>query len=151
MDLLASILAYLGTVTAIIVAVVMSYDAFIYTPLHSINPQHTVTVAAKPSAAKAASSASAGKIAPPSVPAASLPHGAPSRGALAAKAASQNDVAAERRAASARKEAARQKHIRRLARQARGREWASQQPPGTFGLGYAEEPPGGLYNAFPYQ
>jgi hypothetical protein len=136
MDLIASILAYLGTVTAIIVTVVMSYDVFIYTPLHSINPQHTLTIAAKPPAAKAASSA----------PSASLP-----RSPRAAKAAPQVDTAAERRAASARVEAARQKHMRKLARQARGREWASQQPPGGLGLGYAEEPPGRLYNAFPYQ
>jgi hypothetical protein len=151
MDLLVSILAYLGTVTTIVVAVVMSYDAFIYTPLHSINPQHTLTVAAKPSPAKAASSASAGKIAPPHVAAASLPRSASSRSALAAKAAPQSNFAAERRAASARKEAVRQQYMRRLARQGRGREWASQQPPGGFGLGYTEQPPAGLYNAFPYQ
>jgi hypothetical protein len=145
MALIASIIAYLGTVTAIIVTVVMSYDAFIYTPSHSINPQHTLTAAVKPHAAVAASSASAGKIARPSVAATSHP-----RSAREAKAAPQVDTAAERRAASARLEAARQKHTRRLARQARGREWASQQPPGGFGLGYAEEPPGRLYNAFPY-
>jgi hypothetical protein len=154
MGLLVSIFAYLGTVTAVIVTVVMSYDVFIYTPLHSINPQHTLTVAAKPSAVKPASSASAGKIAARNVPAASLSrgapsHGAPSHGALAAKAASESDVAAERRAASARREAAWQRHMRRLARQARGREWASPQGPRV--LGYAEEPPAGLYNAYPYQ
>jgi hypothetical protein len=148
-DLLAAILAYLGTVTAIVVAVVMSYDAFIYTPSHSINPQHTVTiaakaVAAKPSAAKAAS-VSVSKIVPPSAPVASPP-----RRATVAKAVRQQiDTAAERRAAYLRRDAAGQKHMRRLARQTRTREWASQQAPGA--LGYADEPSEGLYNAFPYQ
>ncbi len=146
MDLLAAIFAYLGTVTAIVVTVVMSYDAFIYTPIHSINPQHTLTIAPKPRAAVAALSASAGKIARPNLRAASS-----SRAAAAAKAAPQVDTAAERRAANLRREAARQRHMRRLVRQARGREWAAQQPPSAVGLGYAEAPPAGLYNAFPYQ
>jgi Tfp pilus assembly protein FimV len=145
MDLLTSIFAYLGTVTAIIVAVVMSYDAFIYTPLHSRNPQHNLMVEAKPTtAAKAALSTSANKIAPTRLPVASL-----SRGAAPARAAQQMDIAAERRAAYLHREAARQKRMRRLARQARDREWASQQAPSA--LSYANEPPEGLYNAFPYQ
>jgi hypothetical protein len=129
MDLLASAFAYLGTVTAIVVAVVMSYNVFVYTPLQSINPQHTLTDAAKPSAPKAA------------LPAASVPHAAP-----AAKAASQIEVAAERRAAALRRETARQK--RRLS-QARSREWVSRQGPRV--LGYAEQAPEGLYNAYPYR
>lgn len=148
MGLLAAILAYLGTVTAIVVTVAVSYDVFIYTPLHSINPQHTVTVAAKsvpaPSAAKRVLSASAAKIASRSSPGAS-----PSHDAASANATPQSDVTAERRAAHLRREAARQKYTRRVARQARAREWASQQAPSR--LGYADEPPERLYNPFPYQ
>ena len=138
MDLLASIFAYLGTVTAIVVTVVMSYDVFVYTPLQSINPQQTLTEAAKPSAAKAAVPASAAKIAPPGALSASLHH-APA----AAKAVAPIEVAADRRAA------ARQRHLRTLARQTRNREWVSRQGPRV--LGYAQGAPEGLYNAFPYQ
>jgi hypothetical protein len=145
MDLLAPILAYLGTVTAIVVAVAMSYDVFIYTPLHSINPQHTLTFAAKSSAAKAALAASAAKIAAPSVSRASV-----SAEVATANVTPQIDVVAKRRAEFLRREAARRKHTRWLARQARAREWASRQPPEA--LGYADEPSAeGLYNAFPYQ
>jgi hypothetical protein len=54
MDLLAPILAYFGTVTAMIVAVMMSYDAFIYRPLYSLGPPNTVAVAATPAGAKPA-------------------------------------------------------------------------------------------------
>jgi hypothetical protein len=137
MDLLGPILAYLGTVTLIIVTVATSYVVFVYTPLHSINPQHTVAAAANPSAPKAVP-ASAAKIASPGASAALLHHAAP-----AAKAAAQTEVAAERRAE------ARQKHLRKLARQARNKEWVSRQGPRV--LGYAQEAPAGLYNAFPYQ
>jgi hypothetical protein len=149
MDLLASILTYLGTVTAIIVAAVMSFDAFVYTPLHAVNPQHTLTVEAKPSvvkprAAKAAALASASKITLAHAPAAAF-----SDGPQMAKAAPQIDVAAERRAAFLRREA-RQKRLRNgLARQTGEREWASQQAPNA--LGYASAPSGGLFDEFPYR
>lgn len=133
MDLLGSILAYFGTLTALIVAVLMAYDAFIYTPLDSVNPQHTLTVAAKPSSVKAASAAKASKIATPGARVAAVSHRA-----VAAKAAAQTEAAAERRAAHLRKEAARQKHMRWLAQQARTREWASRQAPAA--LGYADAP-----------
>lgn len=145
MDLLGPIFAYLGAVTAIIVGALMSYEALIQIPLHSTNPQHTLTIAATPRAAKAALPASTGKIAAPRVPVASVSHNA------AAKAASQIAAAADRRAAAhLRREAylrraARREHMRLLAQQARARQWASRrasrQAPAV--LGYADEPHAG--------
>lgn len=54
MDLLAPILAYLGTVTALIAAVAMSYDAFVYSPTHSGGPPVSVALAAVPHGVKPA-------------------------------------------------------------------------------------------------
>lgn len=145
MDLLGPILGYFGVVTAIIVGVLMSYDALIQIPLDRINTQHSVTVAAKPSTAKAALPASAGKIAALSVPVTSASH------AAAAKAASRIAAAADRRAAHLRREAhlrrmARRKHTRLLAQQARAWRWASRQAPTA--LGYADEPRAGFDYGF---
>lgn len=142
MDLLAPIFAYFGTVTAMIVAVVMSYDAFVYTPLHPPIPQHAVNLAAKPIAAKAAAKPAA-KIARLSRVVAD-----PVRGdAVGSATARQAHAAAKRRAARGRNAIARQQQMRWLSRQARVREWAYEQAPEA--PGYADEPANGFgYDRF---
>jgi len=131
MDLLAPILAYLGSVTAMIAAVVMSYDAFIYRPLRSTIPQHTLVVAATPSTAKAAATP-ATKVARPGRAA------APAGGGAAANAiTAQADAAAKHREAGARNVIARRQQRRWLNRQARVSKWAYQRVPEA--QGYADE------------
>lgn len=63
MDLLVPIFAYLSTVTAIMVAVVMSYDVLVYAPLYSSGPPGTIAVAATPHDAKPAAKAAAKTVA----------------------------------------------------------------------------------------
>ncbi len=133
MDLLGSIFTYFGTVTAMIVAVVMSYDAFVYTPLNSAIPPHTLALAAKPSAPKAAAKPTS-KIARLGSPVAEPVR----RGAAEDRTAPQADAAAKRRAARVRNAIARQQQMHWLARQARAKELAYQQAPEA--LGYADEP-----------
>jgi hypothetical protein len=134
MDLLAPILAYLGSVTAIIVAVVMSYDAFIYAPLHAPLRHYSPTVVVMPSAAKSGAKATR-QIARLGSRAAEPVHG----GLANFTAAPQAEAAANRRAA--RKQIVMVRR-RRLARQARDKQWAYQQAAQTFG--YADEPPAGF-------
>jgi hypothetical protein len=62
MDLLTPIVAYLGTVAAIIAAVAMSYDAFVYRPLSSMGPPDTFAVASMPPRAKPAAAAQTARL-----------------------------------------------------------------------------------------
>lgn len=138
MDLLASILAYLGTVTTIIVAVAMSYEAIIYAPSHAPGQHHSLMLAITPSTAKLDASKPAVK---PTTTLVRLDSGAaePVRGgATNITAAAPAEAAAKRRAARKRAVMAQQR-LRWLARQARDRQWAYQQAPQAFG--YADERP----------
>ncbi len=141
MDLLASVLAYLGTVTTIIVAVAMSYDAFVYAPLHAPIQHHSPMVAAMPSATKFGATKPAAKPTAHLTRLDSDTEKPVQVGAANVTAAPPAEAVAKRRAARRRAVMARQR-LRWLARQARDREWAYQQTPQAFG--YADEPPAGF-------
>jgi hypothetical protein len=134
MDLLGPILAYLGSVTAIIAAFAISYEVLIYAQPSSPGSDHAVAMVVKPSSAKprvATATSRAGKSARSN---AALPVVSREAGA---KAARQIDAVAQRRAAYHR-ELARQQRMRWLDRQARARQWTSEHAPAV--LGYAEPP-----------
>jgi hypothetical protein len=132
MDLLASIFAYFATVTAIILAPVIFYAALVYAPSHSKAPPYALTLAARPSGAKAAATQAA--TARREVPATR----SESRRVAGAKTAPEADAAARLKIARRRNAQLRKDYMRRLARQARAHEWASQQS--SQALGYADGP-----------
>jgi hypothetical protein len=129
MDLLASILAYLGAVAGIVVAIALSYSSLIYKPFHAPRmPQATATVVAKSSAPnmpkfKARREAEMGRSA----------HGAKTR------------IAAPQRLNRTKQ---RSRHLaieRRLAHglQSSPKQWAYRPVPrAPYALGYAEAPRG---------
>ena len=126
MGLVASIFAYLCGVTILAVTLVMSFGALLYPPEQTTiaqqTTQQTMAAAAKPRAAQGTSVSSAGD---------------ERAGAPAAKEAS----------AEISNGAARPPHVRRLVRQARGKDWLHQQEPKVFG--YAEDPSASfLYDRF---
>jgi hypothetical protein len=132
MGLFVSIFAYLGAVTALVVGLLMSFDAFLYPSDQSTFPQQTIT-APKPSAPHAMLTRSA-KIAQSDAPLAEAPAPRPGTGA--------DDTTA----AVARSDW-RQPRVHRLVRQGHGKNWAYQQEPNA--LGYAEEPSASfLYDRF---
>jgi hypothetical protein len=135
MDLLGSIFAYLGSVTAIIAAFAFSYDVLIYAPLNSTGPHQPMAMIVKPSGAKprVMTAASRARTIVPS----KAPPAAVSR-EEAAKTARQIEAEVQRREAY-RRELARRRRTRWLVQQARAREWASEQAPAP--LGYADAPP----------
>lgn len=133
MDLLASILAYLCSVAAIVVALPMSYDAFVYAPLHPAFPQQTIAAAATPRTAETGATAAA-KTGQRKSPFA----GPESRVAGDGRTAPQADAARQRRE---RVTMARRRHPPWLEWQTREKEWAYQQAPQT--LGFADEFPSG--------
>jgi hypothetical protein len=138
MDVLASILAYLGVVATILVTIGVGYDKVVYAPLHSPMPPHALAVAAKP----AAPSASVHGASPaPIVGARANPAAATRSPQLAAaeRAAPQTETAAvKHRPLHPRVAMTREQRGRAPARQEPGREWASEQAPRA--LGYADEP-----------
>src|SRR5579862_7638038 len=106
MDLLAPILAYFGTVAAIVLAVAMSYNVLVYKPLHTTGPQGAITVAAKPNAAKPSSTAK------PGIAASHSPAAQPVVHDVAAAKAAPHPIAAEHRSLQAANTTARWQHMR---------------------------------------
>ncbi len=120
MAFLATLLGYLGTVTGIVVALLMSYHGLLSTPNQGAMPQPTLTVAAKPSEPKIA-------------PATKLP------GRSGAQRASAMDARRRPRAVSV---MARQQNIRRADRQQQAKRWAYQLAPDFESryMGYVDDP-----------
>jgi hypothetical protein len=136
MDLLAPILTYFGSVVAIVLAFAMSYDAFVYAPLHSTVARHVVMVAKAAAPGPAATAdAKVVRVRSTSVTISSH-HAASARTDLA------SDAAPAKRRASLRGTIARQQYLRRLPSQLRANEWAYQQ--GPLRSGFADESVGGF-------
>ncbi|MGA8613358.1 MAG: hypothetical protein WB760_16985 [Xanthobacteraceae bacterium] len=124
MGLIASIFAYLGTVTVLVVTLSMSFGAFLYPLDQTTIAQQTIATAAKPRAAQPASVS----------PASNERSGSPGVTQTAGNEPNGDGVS-------------RQPHVRRLVRQVRAKDWLHQQEPKVFG--YAEEPSASfLYDRF---
>jgi hypothetical protein len=127
MGLIASVFAYLFAVTALVVALLMSFDALLYPSGQAAIGQQTIAAAAKPSVTQSSS----------------MPTGSNVR--LASPAVTE--AAADDRDARSDNAVSRQGRVRRLDRQARARDWAFKQEPKA--LGYTEEPSASfLYDRF---
>jgi hypothetical protein len=122
MGLVAAIFAYLGGVTVLTVALLMSAGALLYPSEETTVAQQTITSAAKPRAAQTTPVSSAGN---------------ERSGSPGLKEAS-TDISSNM---------APHPHARRLVRQARAKDWLHQQEPKVFGS--AEEPSASfLYDRF---
>lgn len=133
MGLLVSIFAYFGTVAAMILAVAMSYAAFIYGPSQPMAPPQTLTLAGKPSAVKEAAKPAtfvAGNDRP-------VARGAPHE-MTGVVSAAPIDVAVRVKTTAARIASAQGRVSRRPAPQNRPHEWFAGQWPQT--VGYADAP-----------
>jgi len=135
MALLASMLAYLGAATGIVVALLMSFDAFIYSPSQSTIPQQTMATSAKPSGPEPTTmpTSASGRWAP------RVAHGVAQGGAVA----NMNTAADARRSAPMASATSRERYGHRLDRQARAKSWAYPQAPNVEprAMGYAQESP----------
>jgi hypothetical protein len=131
MDVLVPIFAYFGSVVAIVLALAMSYDAFIYAPLHPTAARHVVMVAKAAVPGPATADATVARVRSPSATISSH-HGAFARTDLAS-----DTAPATRRASLLRGTVARQQHLRRPPSQLRAKEWAYQQGPLGFANGSA--------------
>lgn len=132
MDILASMLAYLGCVAGIVGALVLSFTVFISSPGTIKHPgKHRVAMTAKQSVLKTAA-------APQAKPTAKLEQGAP----VASSVAQSTPVPQTTVAASARQKTAvtRAEYLRRNVQEERARRWAYQQDPDFEArfLGYAD-------------
>jgi len=147
MDILASMLAYLGCVTGIVGALAMSFYLFFAAPNPALTPTHSIAMAAKSDMLKSDMLRTA--IAPHAKPVASIARAdtyVASR--VASQVASQvasnisTTDASPATAAPVRKKTqfARAQLLRRLVQEDRARRWAYQQDPSfeTRFLGYAD-------------
>jgi hypothetical protein len=127
MGFIASVFAYLSAVTVLVVALLMSFDAFLYPPGQAtVGPQPTATTA-KPSVSQSTSMPTASNV---------------SRGSPAV-----TEVTADDPHAGSEDTVSQRPRVRRLVRQAGARSWAFKQEP--HALGYAEEPSASfLYDRF---
>jgi hypothetical protein len=127
MGFIASFFAYLSAVTVLVVALLMSFDAFLFPPGQTTIGQQTIAVAAKPSLSQLALMPTASNVRPASPVVTEAAADDPRKG-------SENTVSQRPR-------------VRRLVRQARARNWVFQQAP--YALGYAKEPSASfLYDRF---
>jgi hypothetical protein len=127
MGFIASIFAYLGAVTALVIALLMSFDAFLYPPGRAAISAQIIAAATKSSVPQSTSMPTASNAHPVSTAvteaAADDPH-----------AGSENIVSQRPR-------------VRRVVPRARQKDWAFQKEPKA--LGYAEEPSASfLYDRF---
>lgn len=134
MDILASILAYFGTVAAIFLALAMSYNAVVYAPLHSITAQHALAVVAKPIPAKAA----AKRPADAQRDTAEAEARPMTRSLVVTRTRHEAPPAARLKAERLRNAMLRKEYLRHLQQQVRARQFAAAPPAGA--LGYADEP-----------
>jgi hypothetical protein len=122
MGLVAAIFAYLGSVTVLAVALLMSAGALLYPPEQTTIAQQTTGTPAKSRVAQPTAVSSAGN----------ERFGSPGGKEAAADTSTST---------------APRPHVRRLVRQARAKDWLHQQEPKVFG--YAEEPSASfLYDRF---
>jgi hypothetical protein len=147
MDILASMLAYLGCVTGIVAALVMSFFVFFSTPDQPAVPKHTVALASKASASRPGESkvamSSATATAADATPASKLgPKIGPMAAGVASGAPKAETVPQAASAAHLRPRAqiGRAQYLRRLVQEERARRWAYQQDPDFDSrfLGYAD-------------
>jgi hypothetical protein len=134
MDILASMLAYLGCVTGIVGALAMSFYLFFAAPHQALTPTHAIAMATKPSVLMTA-------MAPQAKPSAKIDRADTH---VASRIASDvsTEEASQATAAEARKKAelAHAQFLRRLVQEDRARRWAYQQDPSfeTRFLGYTD-------------
>jgi hypothetical protein len=131
MDILGSMLAYLGCVGGIVGALVLSFTVFISAPGQRVDSKHPVAMAAKQSVLKAAA-------APQAKPTAKLEQRAPVVSTVAqSTAVPQTIIAASARQKTA---ATRAEYLHRIVQEERARRWAYQQDPDFEArfLGYAD-------------
>ncbi len=139
MDILASILAYLGCITGIVGALALSFFLFFAAPDQSTMPIRTAAIAAKPIAAK---TATVTEVAPASKNEPAIKN----EQAIASDGAKTDVAQAEPAPPTPVVLSSRQKrqqlaaHLRRLAQEERARRWAYQQDPDFEArfLGYAD-------------
>jgi hypothetical protein len=144
MDILASMLAYLGCVTGIVGALAMSFYLFFAAPNPALTPTHSIAMAAKSDMLKSdmlKSDMLRTAIAPHAKPVASI---ARADTYVASQVASNISTAdappATVAPASKKAQLARAQLLRRLVQEDRARRWAYQQDPSfeTRFLGYAD-------------
>jgi hypothetical protein len=127
MGLIASIFTYLSAVTALVLALLMSFDAFLYPPGQATFGQQKIAVLAKPRVSQ-----------PPSISTTSTD---PRTLSVVTEASLDDPHSGLENTVSQRP------RVRRFVRQARPKDWASRQEPKAFG--YAEEPSASfLYDRF---
>jgi hypothetical protein len=127
MGFIAVVFTYLSAVTVLVVALLMSFDAFLYPPGQSTSSQQTIAAAAKPSMSQP----------PPTTAASNAPPASP----VVTEAAADDPHTGSANAVS------QGPRVRRLVRQARARSWAFQQE--SNALGNAGEPSASfLYDRF---
>jgi hypothetical protein len=127
MGLIASVFTYLIAATALVVALLTSFDALLYPSGQAALGQQTIAATAKPSATQSASTlaASNARQASPAV----------------------TEAAADDPRAGSENTASERPRVHRLVRQARTGNWSSQQKSNV--LGYAEDPSASfLYDRF---
>jgi hypothetical protein len=126
MGLLVSILAYLCSITILVITLVMSFGALLYPLDQTTIAQHTIATAPNPRVVQSASAS----------PAANERPGSPGVKDAAKETAADTSNGTER-----------PPRARRLVRQVRAKDWLHQQ--GTKVFGYAEEPSASfLYDRF---
>ena len=139
MDILASILAYLGCVTGIVGALALSFFLFFAAPDQSTMPIHTAAIAAK--------TATVAEVAPASKNEPAIKNEQAITSDVAKTDVAKSDIAnAETAPPTPVVVSSRQKrqqlaaHLRRLAQEERARRWAYQQDPDFEArfLGYAD-------------
>jgi hypothetical protein len=127
MGLIASIFAYLSAVTALVVALLMSFDALLYPAAAPTVGRPTVAAAAKPSVSQSASMSTTSTARP-------VAPGVTEAAADDPQAGPENAISQRPR-------------VRRVVHQGRAKNWFLQQEPKA--LGYAEEPSASfLYDRF---
>lgn len=132
MDILASILAYLGCMTAVVAAMAISLAAFLSAPdqVPNVAPKQSIAITAKPGAPKVITTAVAKEPAKLD------------QELRGSSIAAQHTTSASTKAASARSKmlAARAQKMRRFVQEERARRWAYQQDPDFDArfLGYAD-------------
>ncbi len=119
MDILASVIAYLGCITAVVAALVISFAAFFSSPEQapSFPPKQSVAMSAKPSVPKVTTAA----VAKPPV---KLDQAQNNSSTIAQRIARTKAAAAHTRTLAARAE-----KVRHLVQEERARRWAYQDDP----------------------
>ncbi len=127
MDIVPSVLAYLGCITGIVGALALSFAIFVSTPNHLVNTKHLAAMTAKQSSV-AKEATSAAKLELRATPAATVAQ---------STVASQTSVVVSVRQKA---QASRAQYLRRMVQEERARRWAYQQDPDFEArfLGYAD-------------